>query len=175
MAEADTAYSTRLVCGALAGFVAAAPMTALMHRGHRKLASKDRYPLPPREIVGSVAPALDREAATNMTLVAHFAYGGLCGAALASIIRKPTVGDGILGGLSVWLASYLGWIPAFGILKPATGHPRSRNGLMTVAHVVWGTAFAITQRDLLKSQSAFAEGSLKDAARPESRGRIQPT
>ena len=162
MAQTSPALSTRLVCGAIAGFVATAPMTAVMHRVHRRLDGEDRYPLPPREIVGSVAPPLRKEAATSTTLAAHFAYGALSGAALAAVMRKPTLGGGVAGGLSIWLASYLGWIPAFGILKPAIDHPAPRNALMNLAHIVWGAAYAIAQRDLLNSGSAFGDGLLKD-------------
>ena len=156
--------SSRLVYGAIAGFVATAPMTAVMYRMHRRLGRKKRYPLPPREIVETVAPAVEGEPATSTTLVAHFAYGALSGAALASIDRKPTIRSGIAGGIGVWAASYFGWIPAFGILKPASRHPGDRNKLMILAHVMWGGAFALTQRNLLKSRRAFDEGPLKDVA-----------
>jgi len=162
MAQAPS-FSSRLICGALAGFVATAPMTAVMHRMHRRLNRRERYPLPPREIVGSVVPQLAAAAGTNATLVAHFAYGALTGAALSTIMREPTVGGGVAGGLSIWLVSYLWWIPAFGILTPAYRHPASRNALMNFAHVVWGAAYAITQRDLMKSRSAFSHGTLNDA------------
>ncbi len=163
MAKALRSLSSKLICGALAGFVATAPMTAVMQRMYRSLDRKERYPLPPREILGSVVPPLARGPATNTTLVAHFAYGAVSGAALSTVIRNPTTARGVAGGLSVWLASYLGWVPAFGILKPASRHPASRNALMIFAHVVWGAAYAITQRDLMKSGPAFADGPLKDA------------
>ena len=163
--KANAPLSTRLVLGAIAGFVATAPMTAVMYRMHRNLGRKKRYPLPPREIVETVAPVLEGEPAKSTTLAAHFAYGALSGAALASIDRKPTITSGIAGGVGVWAASYFGWIPAAGILKPASRHPGNRNKLMILAHVMWGSAFALTQRNLLKSRAAFGEGSLKDSAR----------
>lgn len=111
-------------------------------------------------------PEIEDEPATSTTLAAHFAYGALSGAMLAAMTRKPTVAEGIVGGLSIWLGSYMGWIPAFGVLKPATRHPAGRNALMTVAHVVWGSAFALSQRDLLNSRSAFDDGTLKDIMKP---------
>lgn len=163
--KAKAPMSSRLVLGAIAGFVATAPMTLVMHRMHRRLGRKKRYPLPPREIVETVAPALEGEPARSTTLAAHFAYGALSGAALAAIDPKPTIKSGIAGGIGVWAASYFGWIPAFGILKPASRHPGDRNKLMILAHIMWGTAFALTQRNLLKSRAAFGEGPLKDAAR----------
>jgi hypothetical protein len=33
----------------------------------------------------------------------------------------------------------MGWLPALGILQPATKHPAQRNALMIVAHLVWGS------------------------------------
>jgi hypothetical protein len=45
---------------------------------------------------------------------------------------------GVGFGLAVWAVSYLGWLPAAGILSPATEHPARRNALMIGAHVVWG-------------------------------------
>ena len=161
-----TPLSTRIVCGAVAGFVATAPMTAVMHRLHRRLRRNDKYPLPPREIVGATLPEITDESATNATLLAHFAYGALSGAALSAVIEKPAIGKGIAGGLSIWLASYMGWIPVFGILKPATRHPDERNGLMIIAHVAWGATYALAERDLVRSsRRAFAEGPLTDKAR----------
>lgn len=47
MTEAAASFSNRVICGALAGVVATAPMTAAMHRMHRRLDRETRYPLPP--------------------------------------------------------------------------------------------------------------------------------
>jgi hypothetical protein len=50
---------------------------------------------------------------------------------------------GTLYGLVVWGASYLGLVPALGLLSPATRHPRRRNALMIAAHLVWGAALGL--------------------------------
>ena len=134
-----------------------------MRQRCRQLRWIDREICPGR-VVGSIAPGVDGASATNSTLVAHFAYGALSGAALAAIQPKPSVTKGIIGGVSIWLGSYLGWIPALGILKPASRHPGDRNRLMILAHVVWGSAYAVTQRELMKSGKAFGDGPLKDRA-----------
>lgn len=146
-------------------------MTAAMHRLHRRLGRRNRYPLPPREIVGAAIPGLPGVPATDATLVAHFAYGAASGALLAAVARKPTIGEGMAGGLAIWVASYMGWIPAFGILKPANRHPGDRNALMAFVHLIWGSAFAIAHRDLLESRSAFDRGLLKDV---KNSGRSRP-
>ena len=69
----------------------------------------------------------------------------------------------------MWLASYMGWIPAARILKPASGHPPRRNALMLAAHVVWGAATARAMRELvLARETIFADGPDEDAP-PERR------
>jgi hypothetical protein len=162
--------STRLVAGAIAGTVATAPMTAVMRHLHGRLKGGERYPLPPREIVGSMAPDLEPRHSTDATIVAHFGYGALCGAGLAAISMKPTILGGIAGGAGIWLASYLGWIPALNILDPATRHPGHRNRLMLFAHLVWGSSFVLTLRELAQSRHAFGGGPLKDIDRQEQWG-----
>src|SRR5215213_4676353 len=126
----DGSRSFPLVCGALAGFVATAPMTATMERLHRKLSDEDRYPLPPREITSSILPELPNAAARDTSLVAHFAYGGLCGLLLAALKRRPSLSFGVAGGLGIWLGSYFGWIPGLNVLKPPSEHPAPRTATM---------------------------------------------
>ena len=46
---------SRLVIGAIAGFVGTMAMTAAMRRLHRRLPKRERYPLTPREIIDSTA------------------------------------------------------------------------------------------------------------------------
>ena len=43
----------------------------------------------------------------------------------------------------VWVASYLGLLPAMRILTPATEHPARRNALMISAHVIWGACLGV--------------------------------
>ena len=162
MAAPAIPLAGRIIRGALAGFVATLPMTAAMHRLHRRLPEEDRYPLPPREIIGSVAPELPRNPASDTSLVAHFAYGALCGAAIAAVSRKPSQASGMAAGVGIWLASYLGWIPGSKILKPATAHPAPRNATMILSHLVWGSAYSLGQAELLKSERIFRDGPLKD-------------
>ncbi len=162
MAGAATPLLSRMIRGALAGTVATLPMTAAMNRLHRRLDKEDRYPLPPREIVGSVAPGLPEDRARDASVVAHFAYGALCGAAIAAVERRPSQPSGIAAGVGIWLASYLGWIPAMKIFNPADDHPAPRNAAMILAHVAWGSAYALAQAELLKSDAIFKDGPLKD-------------
>ncbi|WP_421697113.1 hypothetical protein [Ancylobacter sp.] len=136
----------RLVLGALAGVAATLPMTMAMRRLHGRLPNKERYPLPPREISANL-PHLGLTAPTA-TLLHHFAYGGAAGAAFGLLRPRSARLAGPLFGIGVWVASYLGWIPVLGILRPATLHPARRNALMLAVHLVWGAGLATGLREL---------------------------
>jgi hypothetical protein len=160
--------SSRLVIGAIAGAVGTMAMTMAMRRLHRRLPARERYPLTPREIVDSAsrqlgAPLPDAPAG-DVALAAHFAYGAAAGAALAAMHPDPKKRTGAAAGAAVWLASYMGWIPAVGTLKPATRHPARRNLLMISVHLVWGAATAAAMAELrLARTTIFARGRNRDA------------
>lgn len=141
---------SKLLTGAMAGGIATAPMTLAMAAMHRWLPSHERYPLPPSEITArlteeaGVAQHVDREQHTALTLANHFGYGAAVGAIYALLANRLRSAQGatlagIGYGLLVWAVSYLGLLPALGILRPATEHPERRNALMIVAHVIWGS------------------------------------
>ena len=161
--DQELPLGSRLVVGAIAGFVATMAMTAAMRRLRRQLPAKERYPLTPREITDSVldpSPAI----APDLTLAAHFAYGAGCGALIAA--ADPRIGriGGALAGGAVWLSSYMGWIPALGVLKPATAHPLRRNAVMLAAHFAWGWSTAEGIRELGAARATiFGDGPDKDA------------
>jgi putative membrane protein len=138
-----------LLSGALGGLVATAPMTVAMEIMHQELPWWERYPLPPSQIISKITEELglrknmDQSEHVAATLIAHFAYGtaaGMVYAPLAKRVPLPSALKGIAFGLVVWTTSYLGLLPALGILRPATKHPARRNALMIAAHVVWGAA-----------------------------------
>ncbi len=155
---------SRLVIGGIAGFVATMAMTAAMRRLHKRLPAEERYPLTPREIVdATLAPPA--AAAPDLTLAAHFAYGAGCGALVAAVNPRLGPASGAMAGGAIWLASYMGWIPAVGILKPATDHPARRNAVMIAAHLAWGWSTAEGIRELsLARETIFADGPDRDAA-----------
>ncbi|HSH38366.1 MAG TPA: DUF6789 family protein [Chthoniobacterales bacterium] len=151
-----------LGAGAIAGLIATVPMTVAMLLMHRRLPWQQRYALPPREIVASIAEKtgarkhVDNEEERGATLVAHFGYGTATGAVFEPIARElpvPRVLSGIGYGLAVWAVSYLGLLPALNILKPATKHPAERNVLMISTHVVWGATLGLTL-DALSEEDA---------------------
>jgi uncharacterized membrane protein YagU involved in acid resistance len=143
----------KIVAGTLAGFSATAPMTAAMIAMHKALPPRERYPLPPRKVTmnaarkaGAEPHRFDEPERKAATLAAHFGYGAAMGGIFALLAPRtpgPAVPKGILWGLIVWAASYLGLLPATGLHESATDHPRGRNVLMVVAHVVWGASLGL--------------------------------
>jgi uncharacterized membrane protein YagU involved in acid resistance len=130
-----------ILLGALAGLA-----IKLMHE---QLPEHERYPLPPRAVTMEIAEEtgvkehLDEPERKGLTWAAHFAYGAACGVAYAPLARHsdlPPALSGAAFGVAVWAGSYLGWLPAAGIIRPATEHPPRRTALMIAAHVVWGVA-----------------------------------
>ena len=144
--------TSRLLLGGIAGFVGTMAMTAAMRRLHRRLPEEEQYPLTPREIVDSgsrqIGVPLAGEVAKDVATAAHFAYGAACGAMIAAMNPDPKKRTGAAAGAAIWLASYMGWIPAVGTLEPATKHPGRRNLLMIGVHLVWGAATAAAMREL---------------------------
>jgi uncharacterized membrane protein YagU involved in acid resistance len=85
---------------------------------------------------------------------------------IAAVNPDPGKKAGAVAGTAVWLASYMGWIPAVGTLAPATRHPARRNALMIGVHLVWGASTAAAIRELrLARETIFAAGEDKDAPR----------
>lgn len=161
----------RLLIGALAGLSATSAMTAAMRRLHRHLPAEERYPLPPREIVETVAGVGSDEAdLRDRSLAAHFAFGAAAGAVMTAIQPRPGPAAGATFGMTVWAASYFGWAPGFAILRPANEHPARRNALMIGVHLIWGAVAALTARELgAARQSILADGPLRDADRKDAR------
>ncbi len=138
----------RILLGALAGLAATGPMTLAMKLMHEQLPREERYPLPPRQVTEGLAEKaglgeqLDEDEREKATWLSHFAYGAACGALYGAVsgerVDERPLLAGVGFGLAVWAGSYLGWLPAAGVLSSATEHPPRRNALMIAAHVVWG-------------------------------------
>ena len=163
------ALAIDLLVGAIAGAAATVAMTLAATAMHRRLPASEQYPLPPRELTQQVVDVvLDDASEPGMvaaTLVSHVGFGAVVGGlfGLLRLGRTSAPGCcGVLYGLGVWVASYLGWIPASQLLRPATDHPARRNILMLVAHVVWGATLDAANQGLRSSLPLFREGAFKD-------------
>ena len=151
----------RSLIGALGGVSATGPMTIAMVWLHRLLPPKHRYSLPPREITMKLMESmgmhkkLGADARTALTLINHFGYGAAA-AILYSLAERRVpanaLAKGPLFGALVWLVSYLGVLPALGVLDPATKHPQSRNMLMFIVHLVWGLFVGVFVDTLLSEK-----------------------
>lgn len=143
----------RILAGAIAGTIATIPMTLAMLAMHRRLPPEEQYDLPPREITEVVALKTGQyerveSQLTGLSLLSHFGYGAATGALYAMLFPKSKhpFSSGSTYGLAVWVVSYLGWLPAAKILRPATQHPARRNVMMMASHLVWGAGTALVER-----------------------------
>ena len=149
--ESSWPLMNRFAASAMAGLLATVPMTAVMTILFQKLQQSHQYPLPPREITEVFVARVSggrhfgNRPLTYLSLLAHFAYGAAAGATYPVCCRNPkhSALSGAIFGLAVWGVSYLGWLPAAHILRPATQHPPQRNALMLFAHLVWGAGTVV--------------------------------
>jgi hypothetical protein len=142
----------RLLMGAAAGTAAAVPMTAYWEYLHERLPGEPPRPLPPREIVEALAVKagvsrhLSERDMQNLALGGHFAYAALTGALFGLVAPRrgaEAIGAGLVFGLGVWAASYLGWLPATGVRQPITYDPPARTRLMIGGHLLWGAVMGL--------------------------------
>ena len=150
----------RFFQGAAAGFAATIPMSIFMLVGWTLLPRRQQYHLPPRMVTEKIAERVGLEddmtedQLVGLTIFSHFGYGALFGAVYALYEERVPMHSslkGALTGLAIWIGSYLGWLPALGILRPATRHPWRRNLMMILAHFVWGITLGEVLRKLTES------------------------
>ncbi|MER3424152.1 MAG: hypothetical protein C4293_13950 [Nitrospiraceae bacterium] len=132
-------------------------MTFAMHALFRLLPKEGQQPVPPRAITMGAAEAiglkhhLDEPERLVLTLAAHFAYGTEVGTLYVPLAKRlpwPAPLKGLLFRLTVWAASYLGWVPVTEPLPMATEWPQRQNALMIAVHMVWGTTIAVVAESL---------------------------
>jgi uncharacterized membrane protein YagU involved in acid resistance len=153
------------LAGAIGGIVATYAMTVAMAKMKKRLPAEQRAALPPRRITeGALRPVQEilpperhEEAWRDLSLTSHFAFGAMAGAAWGALHPKSSVSNGILYGLGVWAGSYMGWVPSFGLMPPATRQPLQRNLLMIAAHVVWGASLHAAARHIRLSDPVVAD------------------
>ena len=157
----------RELWGALAGTLATVPMTLAMVAMHRRLPFWQRTPLPPRPVTRNLLQPvgswqqLDEAAKKQLVAAAHLGYGAATGAVTAAGSGgkklSPLLAGPLLGS-AIWAGSYLGWLPALGVLSSAVRQPWRRNLLMLSAHWVWGIA------DVFLNNRLAAEADQQHAA-----------
>lgn len=130
--------------GAGAGTAATVAMSAVMLAAG-KLGFHGKQP--PEAIVEAGLDAADVDRSQRqenvVASIAHLGFGSSMGAVYALLRRStcapgPEPLHGVGWGLAVWALSYQGWIPALGILPPATRDEGDRPPTMIAAHVAYG-------------------------------------
>jgi hypothetical protein len=148
-----------LLAGAAAGALATVAMSAVMLAAKRLGFTGE---LPPERITRRAFEAAVDEPPSDASedaavAAAHIGFGALAGAVFALPMvwtgaeRRsiPIVASaGILYATGIWLVSYQGWVPALGIMPPASRDRRGRVVTMLVAHWVYGAALGALARVL---------------------------
>jgi uncharacterized membrane protein YagU involved in acid resistance len=136
-----------LLKGAAAGTVATVPMTVFWEVMHNTVPGEPPRPLPPREVVEALAvkAGVSRQLSERdvewLAMAAHVGYGALTGAlfGLVAPAGGPRgIAAGMLFGLGVWTASYLGWMPATGVRHSPRYDVPARTAIVISSHLVWG-------------------------------------
>jgi Rieske Fe-S protein len=137
---------TSTAIGAVDGAVATFAMSAAM-MVQQKLGLLGEPP--PRKIVRSLRRrggilGTSRNADDVTAVLAHWGFGMATGALFGLLHRgaRGTARSSLLGagyGAAVWAASYYGWIPAFGIMRPPHRDRPARPTSMVAAHLLFGS------------------------------------
>lgn len=140
----------RTLYGATAGTVSTLPMSLLM-LGAQKMGLMGKQP--PEKITEAALNEIMDEPVQEpvedaLSVVNHFAFGAVAGALYGGLRREEMsqIAQGMVFATGVWSGSYMGWVPALGIMPPATRDREGRPESMFVAHLVFGACLgALTQ------------------------------
>ena len=137
----------RLLRGAGAGSLATAFMSVIMF-GARQLGLMGG--MPPEKITAKFLnrAGVRRSAGQQDALATllHFGFGAAAGAGFGLvaprrvIVRVPA---GMAYGAAIWGVSYLGWVPALGIMAPADRDRADRQVVMLTGHLIYGATLGL--------------------------------
>ncbi|HEY8291384.1 MAG TPA: DUF6789 family protein [Thermomicrobiales bacterium] len=130
--------------GALGGVVGTAGMSAFMlAAGKAGLVGEH----PPDTIAGAALDAVgaqqDEGTQDALAILLHFGFGISCGALFGVLHRRlpfrvPAALHGMVFAFLIWASSYQGWVPALGIMPPASEDRPDRPRVMLLAHLIYG-------------------------------------
>jgi TctA family transporter len=131
--------------GTIGGVIGAVPMSVAMLAA-RRMGLMGRQP--PERITqkiffrGKRRPR-NADMRNRVASLLHFAFGGAVGAVFGVMQRRlphranPAF-TGLLFGAFVWATSYLGWLPALGLMPYAHRERPDRPIVMVVVHLIFG-------------------------------------
>jgi hypothetical protein len=139
--------------GATAGAAATVAMSALMLGAKRAGITGSLPPeLIARDALRAVGQELPDDEEEQVVAVAHLGFGAAAGALFALLTMGAeaprrsnaiAASAGMLYATGIWLVSYQGWVPAMGIMPPASRDRRGRVATMLAAHWVYGAALGV--------------------------------
>jgi hypothetical protein len=139
-----------IVDGIVGGGIGTAGMSAFMLAAEKAGLMGEH---PPDLIAGAALEAMgihqrDEEKQDALAVLLHFGFGIGMGALFGLVHRRlpfrvPAALHGLLYGTLVWAASYQGWVPALGIMPPASDDRPDRPRAMLVAHWVYGAILGL--------------------------------
>jgi uncharacterized membrane protein YagU involved in acid resistance len=89
-------------------------------------------------------------------LLSHFGYGAGCGvlySRLRPLLPRSLALRGLAYGLAVWGVSYINLMPNLRLYPPVRDDRLSRTAVMIAAHVVYGVALAVLERQLVRQNN----------------------
>jgi uncharacterized membrane protein YagU involved in acid resistance len=137
----------RVLRGAAAGTLATGAMSMVM-LGAKRVGLMGG--MPPEKITAKLLKraGVRRSAAQQDALatVLHFGFGAAAGAGFGVVApRRVTVRvpAGMAYGAAIWGVSYLGWVPALGIMAPAQRDRVDRQAMMLAGHLIFGATLGL--------------------------------
>ncbi|MEU6717395.1 DUF6789 family protein [Nonomuraea sp. NPDC046802] len=133
-----------LVRAAVSGALATAAMSSVMALGEWAGLMSEQ---PPKHIVRAAMPGAKHRPKRGegaLGTLAHFGFGIGCGTLLHVLARGRHVRQPVAVGyaLSIWIASYEGWVPRMGVLPPISRDQPGRPIVMAAAHAIYGITLA---------------------------------
>jgi glycine/D-amino acid oxidase-like deaminating enzyme/nitrite reductase/ring-hydroxylating ferredoxin subunit len=175
-----------MIRGGAGGAVATAAMSGALVV-QKKLGLLGEHP--PRKIVRGLrwrmgALGTSRRAENVATVLAHWGFGVASGAlfGLLHARKRGLAASTLLGagfGLAVWAASYYGWVPALGVMRPPQRDRPMRPTSMAAAHLLFGTVLgafvdrlavnSTSEKRPSRSRTTHSRDPFRSSARPSAR------
>lgn len=150
--------------GTIGGLIGTVPMSVAMLAA-RRMGLMGRQP--PERITQKLffrgrRRARNADTRNRVATLLHFAFGGVGGAVYGVMRRRlpyraNPVLTGVLFGMFVWATSYLGWLPALGLMPSAHRDRPDRPVVMVVVHLIFGATLGAVVGWLDRSASDTSE------------------